>query len=261
MPAGYAHLRFGNDILKAAPTALKQIIYRSKRLFDIGLYGPDPLLFYRPYLKNKVSDLGSKLHKYTGKHFFTQAVATAKNALNPAAIAYLYGFLCHFALDSCCHPYVEEKTADGVAHTEIETSFDRFLMLRDGVDPQKTNPYAAGAISWENAAVLAPFFPVLSRKQILEAAQSMARYGGLLLKCSKLKNRYPRPVQAILGSSLSGLMMTDSQNPRCADSDARLWLLYQKAVDTGNQLLLELDGYLKGCCSLGCGFDRTFDAG
>ncbi len=258
MPAGYAHLRFGSDILKAAPNALKQTIYRSKRLFDIGLYGSDPLLFYRPFLKNKVSALGSRVHKHTGKSFFAQAAAAARNALNvPAAAAYLYGFVCHYALDSCCHPYVAEKTADGVAHTEVETSFDRFLMLRDGVDPLKTNPYGAGAISWENAGVLAPFFPDLTQKQIYESAQSMARYGGVLLNCSKL----PHAIRTMLGSSLSGLIITDRQNPRCKDSDARLWSLYQKAVGAGSQLLLELDGYLKGRCCLGSGFDRTFDAG
>jgi hypothetical protein len=43
-----------------------------------------------------------------------------------AALAYIYGFICHFALDSTCHGYIDEKIAQsGVSHTEIEVEFER----------------------------------------------------------------------------------------------------------------------------------------
>lgn len=54
---------------------------------------------------------------------------------------YAAGYLCHFALDSRCHPYIRRRQ-DGVkiAHTGIESEFDRFLMVRDGLDPHRETP-------------------------------------------------------------------------------------------------------------------------
>lgn len=53
-----------------------------------------------------------------------------------AALAYVYGFCCHFALDVSCHRYIDKKIeADGVSHTEIEVEFDRSLMGKDGYNP------------------------------------------------------------------------------------------------------------------------------
>lgn len=40
--------------------------------------------------------------------------------------AYLMGFVCHFILDSECHPYVEEYIEkSGVQHLEIEEEFEK----------------------------------------------------------------------------------------------------------------------------------------
>lgn len=56
-----------------------------------------------------------------------------------AMLSYIYGFICHYALDHACHTYVEQKImASGVPHTEIEVEFDRMLMLEDGLVSQIT---------------------------------------------------------------------------------------------------------------------------
>ena len=50
--------------------------------------------------------------------------------------AYIYGFICHFALDSECHPYVEKMIQkSGIGHSEIEMEFDRYLLIEDKFDP------------------------------------------------------------------------------------------------------------------------------
>ena len=55
-----------------------------------------------------------------------------------AALAYVLGLVCHFALDSTCHPYVEAYVREsGVGHCESETEFDNALMREDGLDPIK----------------------------------------------------------------------------------------------------------------------------
>ena len=50
--------------------------------------------------------------------------------------AYLMGFLCHFVLDSECHPYVGEMIGKtGVQHMEIEEEFEKFLLRMDRRNP------------------------------------------------------------------------------------------------------------------------------
>lgn len=65
--------------------------------------------------------------------FFEYGVKQYQKNPDPILRAYLYGYLCHFMLDSECHPYIdlymEEKD---LGHLEIETDFDRYLMEKDG---------------------------------------------------------------------------------------------------------------------------------
>lgn len=41
MPASYAHYRFGKQVLPALPAEIRQNIQRFRRLYDMGLQGPD----------------------------------------------------------------------------------------------------------------------------------------------------------------------------------------------------------------------------
>ena len=53
----------------------------------------------------------------------------------PMSVGYSAGFLCHLALDSACHGYVDQQAAEGpICHMAIEGEYDRRLMLDDGLD-------------------------------------------------------------------------------------------------------------------------------
>lgn len=73
----------------------------------------------------------------TGGRIFEQAWKKGKElSANRAGFAYLYGFICHFALDHSCHGYIEEKIQkSGVTHAEIEVEFDRMLLEKHGHNP------------------------------------------------------------------------------------------------------------------------------
>ena len=45
MPSSYAHYRFGKQILAQMPADVKRSIQRFRRMFDMGLQGPD-IFFY-----------------------------------------------------------------------------------------------------------------------------------------------------------------------------------------------------------------------
>lgn len=56
-----------------------------------------------------MSALGNAMHEQPGAVFFERARGVVNKAKNrDAALAYALGFLCHFALDSTCHPRVEQ---------------------------------------------------------------------------------------------------------------------------------------------------------
>ena len=130
MPAHYAHYRFGKLALNALPADARQCIQRFRRMYDMGLHGPDIFFYYNPFLKTAVGDLGCKFHRQSGREFFTRACAAADSE---AARAYLYGLLGHYCLDSACHPYIRQLVDIGEAeHVPLESEFERYLLAKDG---------------------------------------------------------------------------------------------------------------------------------
>ena len=117
MPTTYAHYRFGCDALHSLPAEAQKIIAQNRDLFDFGVHGPDLLFYYMPLGKNHVNQMGYRSHERTGRDFFTQTAETVNTAKDRnAALAYLYGVLCHFTLDRECHPYVARTEQTGVSH-------------------------------------------------------------------------------------------------------------------------------------------------
>lgn len=61
--------------------------------------------------------------------------------IDPALMAYMLGFGCHYILDSTCHPYVNKVAKKGrVSHTLLEKEFDRMLMYETGKNPSHFYP-------------------------------------------------------------------------------------------------------------------------
>ena len=72
MPAAYAHYTFGKKVFLALPEGIRQAVAASpqtKRLFALGLQGPDPFFFYRPFYPNRVLGLAGKIHRGTAADF------------------------------------------------------------------------------------------------------------------------------------------------------------------------------------------------
>lgn len=136
MPSTYAHYKFGKQVLEQYPAPLADAVRAHRQLYNIGLHGPDILFYYKALTNNPVNAVGFGMHGKPAREFFApakEAYAAAED--KGSALAYLLGFVCHFALDSACHGYIENKIAvSGVTHTEIESEFDRSLLLQDGRD-------------------------------------------------------------------------------------------------------------------------------
>ena len=182
MPTTYAHYKFGKEVISALPRPLQSAIENNRELFDIGVHGPDILFYYHPLKKNPVSGQGYALHDKTADGFFLHAAEIIKKAENPAAArAYIYGVICHFALDSECHPYIEKMIrTSGISHSEIEMEFDRLLLKEDYINPVRHLGTKHIHPTRENSAVIAPFFEDLTPEAVEKALKGMIFYHKVL---------------------------------------------------------------------------------
>ncbi len=120
MPDIVVHTGFGAEALQQSDIEI------DRRVFDFGLLGPDPYLFYRFYVppfRNRVNRYASVMHREHTGDFLAELACRAKQ--NSAVFSYLAGFLCHYALDANTHPYINQKANNSsVMHMAIEHKLD-----------------------------------------------------------------------------------------------------------------------------------------
>ena len=250
MPTTYAHYKLGQAVRESLQEREKKIVEEYPELFSIGLHGPDIFFYYKPFSKNKVKQIGHDMHERAGKDFFIPAAKVIKqNWENHAYLSYLYGFICHFALDVSCHGYIDEVIeASGITHTEIESEFDRMLMERDGHDPVRYKPTGHIIPSPENAEVIQAFFEETDSAQIYGALKGMVSYLNFLVTPSKSKRFLINTVLKLTGTykELHGLMINYTENTACADSTKELFERFQGAVKLAALLIHEYNSFLVG---------------
>lgn len=262
MPSTYAHYRFGQEVRNALPCREQKTVDSYPELYMIGLHGPDILFYYHALRSNPVNTTGFELHEKSGKSFFENARNAIVSNKNPdAALSYAYGVLCHFALDVNCHAYIDKKIAvSGISHAEIESEFDRSLMLLDGIEPTSHIQTAHIIPSKENAEIISPFYPGISPTQIHKALRSMIFQNKMLLAKSDAKRRLIYAILHLTGNyeKIHGMIISPHGNPLCEDSNAELTELYRLAEERAKIFITSFDGYLSGKQSLDPIFDYTF---
>ena len=72
MPSTYAHYRMGVALLPTMPADVRRTIGRFRRLFDVGLHGPDIFFYHNPILPTSTGTLGAKFHARPAKTFSSE---------------------------------------------------------------------------------------------------------------------------------------------------------------------------------------------
>ena len=262
MPSTYAHRRFGANVLDHLPAPLQEKLEAHRELYDIGLHGPDLLFYYKALQSNPVNRLGNAMHEQPGTVFFERARGVVNKAKNrDAALAYALGFVCHFALDSTCHPFVEQFTREsGVTHCEIETEFDNMLLRRDGYDPLTffTASHIQPSRIWAN--VVAPFYEGVTVNEVYQAMTGMVFVHKMLLASNPVKRWVVLTGMKVLGKydGMHGLVANPQPNPQCTESNRKLDALYAKALPLAERLILEYVAKLDTDEPLDAAYDHTF---
>ncbi len=248
MPAAYAHLKFGREVLATLPDPAAAVIRENFDAYALGLHGPDVLFYYRPLFPNKTSAVGYRLHDEPASDFFCAARATyLGRGARPLDRAYLFGFLCHFALDSACHPLVNAKIASsGVTHTEIESSFDRMLLLEDGKEPFSVD-LTGHILPTDANADAAGAYLGTDKKRTAKAIRSMKFYNFLLRAPGRIKRGMVVSLLKLSGNykEMHGMMLPLQKDERCADSDQALRAAFAEGVGVAEALIGWYENFLR----------------
>lgn len=265
MPTTYAHYKFGKDVISALPRPLETSVENNRALFDIGLHGPDILFYYKALSSNPVNEQGYALHDKMADEFFKKAAEVIEKSENPAAArAYVYGFICHFALDSECHKYIERMIqVSGITHAEIEMEFDRYLLTEDHINPLTYLGTKHIHPDMDKAKIIAPFFEDLTAETVKKSLSSMIIYHKLLMAPTQGKRKLLFAAMKIARcyDSKHGMVMSEDANPECERYCLLLKKLFAGAVPLAAGLIIQYQKMLFQNTELPGRFHETFGAG
>lgn len=194
--------------------------------------------------------------RYGNKEFGRWTDRTSEKKL-----AFLFGFILHYALDRTGHKYVNEMVNQGVAsHFTIEAEFDRMLLCMDGYDPltHKVTDHIHPTL--EVAENIKQFFPGASTLDMY----GTLRMQKLILSFFTLPTRVPRKVFTTVTEKAgfqkyTDLFMTEEPDPRCFDTNDVLLDILNSTVDEGVEFVTTLLDRLTGKLEWDDRFNYNFD--
>ena len=237
MPGTYAHYAFGKKVLEQVDDEVSKIISKNIDLFFIGLHGPDIFFYYKPILyHNPTNKLGHSIHYEKANIFFEKSINIIKKSNDKEkSLAYAFGFLCHFMLDSECHPYINKTTKSVNLTTHINA--DSTL-----------------------AEVISPFFDTDTSK-ITRALKSMKFYNSIFNTPNKISRFiiFSGLKISALYNKLHGIFFNLDENPRCKNICLNIENLYDCSINKAANILEDFYTSIKNNSPLPQRLNRNFE--
>lgn len=158
MPATMTHAFFAKDVYDILPNEIRTNldIKRSKMFAQ----STDSLMFYNLLFLGKSKEIRkfqAYFHRHQSQEFFLNMLRYIKDndIKDSDTYSFLFGFICHYALDSILHPYIIYKTGYfdknkpstykyNNVHNFMETFIDNDMISRR----LKTNPYKINIVNY-----------------------------------------------------------------------------------------------------------------
>ena len=256
MPTSYTHYRFGQQVRELLPADIQRVIDDHADLFYIGLHGPDLLFYDIPFVR--VIEVGNATHLRSGKDWFTHCgKILKKDKFDEEELAYLYGYMCHYALDRLCHGYINKVDAEGkVLHMEIEAELDAYYLKKDGYRPLTKKLTDHLHPSWHYAHVIQKFYPTLGTLNLYACLRGQVFWVNGLVMPDTLRGNLKRAgYYAILklADSISpgalkyyGLVINKKPNPLCEETNRILDELYTSSMLQCVEFIQDFKDNVKG---------------
>jgi len=115
MPSNTTHFIFSEDVYHKLDEKSKNRISKSKDIYNLFSQSHDLLFYYYLDLKQgrRIRHLGTYAHHNKTQYYLINIIKEIKiNRLenDPDIMAFLYGVITHYVLDTHCHPYIFYKT-------------------------------------------------------------------------------------------------------------------------------------------------------
>lgn len=115
MPGFTTHYLFGLNTYKHSDNKkFQKSILENHAAFSLGLQGPDVFFYFLPSYLVHHNNIGSIAHTESTATFLRHLIESRRlfphRKERKIAEAYIAGFLGHYTLDTCCHPYIYWKT-------------------------------------------------------------------------------------------------------------------------------------------------------
>lgn len=263
MPAIYAHDTFGKLVSKQLPKEIQDFIKTYPSAFRIGLQGPDPLFYHRPYASNDVKKEGSRMHRESCASFLQKTMHhVKKEGVNSKEFAYLLGFLCHFTLDSECHPYIDAYIEPrNLGHLFLESEFEKYMMRKDGIDPIHTDISNIIPTDMQTAKAMSVFYETLDETSAQKVLKEMRREKRLLYTPYLWKEKLFVKVFKMIGhfDDMGGLLLQSEDDKRCDESNAYLYKKLHESVPLAVSLLKNIYEVIQDKAELSPRFYRNFE--
>lgn len=263
MPALYTHNRFGEAVTEHLNDDLIEIIKKYHAQFRIGLQGPDVFFFYRPWKKCSVSKCGYDMHDAYADSFFERAAETIRQkGRDSREYAYILGFICHFSLDSECHPYVEKMVEEiEVGHIEIEGELEKHFLRIDNRDPLAYPISNDIPTDEETVETVHQFFPQIKTEEIRESLKTLKFIKKFLTAPSKSKQRLINLLMKLTGldKHYHGMMHAYYDNPKCERTNKNLECRFNQAILIATSLIQSYDETVEKHTKINERFHRTYD--
>ena len=131
MPDIVVHNAMGDKVLAGLEPEIRRLI--EPEIFRFAVMGPDPYIFYRFFalpFRHGVNKRSTVMHETKCAAFL---VALAKRGQSREMFSFTAGFLCHYALDSTTHPFINGLAGEksGI-HAAIEHKLDVLELEHQG---------------------------------------------------------------------------------------------------------------------------------
>lgn len=151
------HTYFAEDVYDKIDKNIKNKIKNNVNDLKTFAQGPDPLFFYDIIgVKRIIKKFGGYVHQNKTQDFYINLINYIKeNNLeqDSSVLPFLYGFICHYVLDSTIHPFIAYKTGEfkkkekntykyNGLHHEMEYYIDIYLIYqKERIKPKNFKVY------------------------------------------------------------------------------------------------------------------------
>ncbi len=136
MAGFFTHYVAGQKVLEKLPANIKEDLEKSKRIYDLGLQGPDFFDYYGAPLKSDVSihRMSMMLHERSVDEWMSliyRYIAKQEEADKAIILPYFYGYLVHYVVDCAINPYILYRSGFVTPNAPLP---ERFGIYRKRID-------------------------------------------------------------------------------------------------------------------------------